>query len=42
MAVACSGFNVINVKTGNIRYVLSLMIKETRKEKLNTYVPNAA
>lgn len=31
----CSGFNVINVKHGNIKFVLYLMAEEMMVDKLN-------
>lgn len=32
----CSGFNVINVKHGNIKFVPYLMVEEMMVDKLNT------
>lgn len=32
----CSGFNVINVKLGNTKYVPCLMVEEMMVDKLNT------
>ena len=32
----CSGFNVINVKHGNIKFVPYLMVEEMIVDKLNT------
>jgi hypothetical protein len=34
--IICSGFNVISVKLGNIKFVLYLMVEETMVGKLNT------
>lgn len=34
--IICSGFNVISVKRGNIKFVLYLMVEEMMVDKLNT------
>lgn len=34
----CSGYNVTSVKAGNIKFVLSIMLKKISKDKRSTYV----